>query len=87
MESSTEATLFFTPTNNFELTIYLTSDHGVWSDRHHLPQRPETDTIKALLGVAMETFIALYDEEPETYSCGLEYLVEEEETETQPEVP
>ncbi len=61
--------------NNYELTIYVSSPEGfVWSDTHRFPARPETDTIKALLAVAYETFDALYDTPIESCNISLDYM-------------
>lgn len=69
----------FTYTDTFELTVWLGSAHGTWCDKHRFLARPEPDTIKALLAVGVETFLALYDEAPDNYSLGLEYLFPGEE--------
>lgn len=62
----------------FELTIHMGATECSWTTTHHLMCRPEADTIKALTGESLETFIALYDFEPQRYSISLKQLEPDE---------
>lgn len=60
--------------NSFELSIYLSGADHTWSDTHRFPERPEVDTIKALMAVGYETFMALYDADVENVHVSLDYM-------------
>lgn len=78
MDNPMEQPFSFTEAQmKFELTLSLGADACGWSTSHQLLERPETDTIKALLAEAVETFIALYDTEPIRYASSIRQIAEE----------
>lgn len=65
-------------TAKFELMIQLYSTECGWTTSHQFMWRPEGDTVKALVAEAVETFIGMYDFEPEKYNVMLKQLETEE---------
>ena len=63
----------------YEVCIQVVSECGGWTTTDYFDYRPETDTVKALLAEAIETHIALYDQDPTRFYTTLKQ-VEYEDT-------
>ena len=67
--------------DKFELYIYLADERGefAYSTEHRFLERPDVDTVKALLDEARDHYRIVYDDrvEPEDVSVRLEYRDEQ----------